>query len=144
MFSNSSKYFLIQIELEKQFFVYLRFYVPRKNFSLIWRCHHYQWRAAQFKPMLSAFSREGSLLRHTCCGTGPLFEVSSEGPPHLVASYDTWGCEGSILSWILTGSYSAKVLNKAIDFCIMHEYTLYFFSFIFWDKILDSVNGFAF
>jgi hypothetical protein len=33
---------------------YLRFYVPIKNFSLIWRRHHYQWRAAKFRPMLGA------------------------------------------------------------------------------------------
>jgi hypothetical protein len=33
---------------------YLRFYVPLKNFSLIWRRHHCQWRAAKFGPMLCA------------------------------------------------------------------------------------------
>jgi hypothetical protein len=36
--------------------LYLRFYVPLKNFSLIWKRHHCQWRAAKFKPMLGAQS----------------------------------------------------------------------------------------
>jgi hypothetical protein len=35
---------------------YLRFYVPLKNFSLIWRRHHCRWRAAKFRPMLGAQS----------------------------------------------------------------------------------------
>jgi hypothetical protein len=30
------------------------FYFPLKNFSLIWRRHHCQWRAAKFWPMLGA------------------------------------------------------------------------------------------
>jgi hypothetical protein len=33
---------------------YLRFYVPLKNFSLIWRRHHCRWRAANFRPVLGA------------------------------------------------------------------------------------------
>jgi hypothetical protein len=33
---------------------YLRFYVPLKNSSLIWRCHHSRWRAAKFSPMHGA------------------------------------------------------------------------------------------
>jgi hypothetical protein len=32
----------------------LRFYVPLKNFSLLWRRHHCRWRAAKFRPMLVA------------------------------------------------------------------------------------------
>jgi hypothetical protein len=32
------------------------FYVPLKNFSLIWRRHHYRRRAAKFRPMLGAQS----------------------------------------------------------------------------------------
>jgi hypothetical protein len=35
-------------------FFYLLFYVPLKNISLIWRRHHYWWRAAKFRPMLDA------------------------------------------------------------------------------------------
>jgi hypothetical protein len=33
---------------------YLRFYVPPKNFSLIWRRHHCRRRAAKFRPMFGA------------------------------------------------------------------------------------------
>jgi hypothetical protein len=33
------------------FIQYLLFYVPLKNFSLIWRRHHYRWRAAKYRPM---------------------------------------------------------------------------------------------
>jgi hypothetical protein len=33
---------------------YLRFYVPLKNISLIWRRHHCRWRAAKFRPMIGA------------------------------------------------------------------------------------------
>ena len=34
-------------------FVCLWFIVPLKNFSLIWRRHHYQWRAANFELCLA-------------------------------------------------------------------------------------------
>jgi hypothetical protein len=41
---------------------------------------------------LGPLSRWGFLSCHTCCDTGPrFFPVSSEGPLHLVASYDTRG-----------------------------------------------------
>jgi hypothetical protein len=33
---------------------YLWFYVPLKNFALIWRRHHCRWRTAKFRPMLGA------------------------------------------------------------------------------------------
>ena len=33
---------------------YLLFYVLLKNISLMWRRHHYQWRAAKFRSMLGA------------------------------------------------------------------------------------------
>jgi hypothetical protein len=33
---------------------FLRFYVPLKNISLIWRRHHYRRRATKFRPMLGA------------------------------------------------------------------------------------------
>jgi hypothetical protein len=32
----------------------LRFYVPLKNFSYIWRLHNCRWRATKFRPMLGA------------------------------------------------------------------------------------------
>jgi hypothetical protein len=41
---------------------------------------------------LGPLSRERSLSRHTYFDTGPrFFPVSSEGPPHSIASYDTHG-----------------------------------------------------
>jgi hypothetical protein len=73
---------------------YLQFYVPFKNFSLIWRRHHCQWRAAKFRPMLGAQGLWAGrdLYRATPAVTrDSVFPVSSEGPPHLVASYDTRG-----------------------------------------------------
>jgi hypothetical protein len=106
---------------------YLLIYVPLKNFSLIWRCHHYRWRAAKFRPL----SREGSLSCRTCSDTGPqIFQSQKDRPnfnrllrlrrerglsiltrilmgPHSVASYDMQGDAEKwepILSWILTGS----------------------------------------
>jgi hypothetical protein len=54
----------------------LGFYVPLKNISLIWRRHHYRWRAAKCSPYArrsGPLSREGSLSCHTCCDTGPRF-----------------------------------------------------------------------
>jgi hypothetical protein len=37
-------------------------------------------------------NRKGSLSCHNCCNTGPwFFPVSTEGPRHLVAFYDTQG-----------------------------------------------------
>jgi hypothetical protein len=40
-----------------------------------------------------------------------VFPVSSEGPPHSVASYATWGCGGpSILTRILTGVWKLWLL----------------------------------
>jgi hypothetical protein len=34
--------------------VYLLFYVPLENFCLIWRRHHYRWKAAKFRAILGA------------------------------------------------------------------------------------------
>jgi hypothetical protein len=54
---------------------YLLFSVPLKNVSLVWRRHHYRWRAAKFSSARCSgpLSREGSLSCHTCCDTGPRF-----------------------------------------------------------------------
>jgi hypothetical protein len=43
---------------------YLRFYVPLKNFSLIWRRHHCRWRAANFGlcSALRAFEQVGIFI----------------------------------------------------------------------------------
>jgi hypothetical protein len=73
---------------------YLVFYFPLKNISLIWRRHHYRWRAEKFRPMLGAQGLWAgrNLYRATPAVTWDLaFPVTSEGPPHLVAFYDTQG-----------------------------------------------------
>jgi hypothetical protein len=71
---------------------YLRCYVPIKNISLIWRHHHCRWKPPKFRPMLGA---QGlwvgmDLYRATPAVTRDLgFSISSKGPPHSVASFDT-------------------------------------------------------
>jgi hypothetical protein len=74
----------------------LRFYVLLKNFSLKWRRHHCRWtRPAKFRPMFGAQGLWAGrvfivpdLLWH---GTSVFLVSYSEGPPQLVASYDTRG-----------------------------------------------------
>jgi hypothetical protein len=97
---------------------YLRFYVPLKNFSLIWRRHHCRWRAANLRlcSALRALKQGGIfIVPHLLWQGASVFPVSSdwlidwlirvlrrfsniaatsrrsEGPPHLVTSYDTRG-----------------------------------------------------
>jgi hypothetical protein len=74
---------------------YLWFYVPLKNFSLILRRHHCWWRAAKFKPMLGAqglwAGRDLYRATPTVIRGLVFFPVSSEGPPHFVASDDAQG-----------------------------------------------------
>jgi hypothetical protein len=76
---------------------YLLFHVPLRNSSLIRRRHHYQWRAAKFRPMLGAqglWAGRDFLSSHTCCDTGPrFFSVSSIGPPHTVTSTTCMGMQ---------------------------------------------------
>jgi hypothetical protein len=85
---------------------YLLFYVPLKNFSLMWRRHHYRWRAAKFMPMLGA---QGlwpgkDLYRATPAETRGL---SFSGLIWRTAPFSrllrhTRGCRGPILTRILT------------------------------------------
>jgi hypothetical protein len=74
---------------------YLRFYVPLKNISLIWRRHHERWRAAKFRPIwsaLKAFEQGGFFtMPHLLWHGTSVFSVSSDGPPLSVASYNTQG-----------------------------------------------------
>jgi hypothetical protein len=69
---------------------YLLFYVTLKNFSPIWRRHHYRRRAAKFKPMLGAHVGI-FIVPHLLWHWTSVFPVSSEGPPHSVVSYDSHG-----------------------------------------------------
>jgi hypothetical protein len=108
----------------------LLFYVSLRNILLICRRHHYQWRAAKFRPILGAqghwtgkglyratpavtrglgFSGlirrtapSSCLLRHTRgCGGSVLTRILTG--PLSVAFYDTRGCGGPIQTRILTG-----------------------------------------
>jgi hypothetical protein len=79
---------------------YLRFYVPLKNLSLIWKRHHCRWRAAKSKFMFDACLSAGMDLY---CAT----PVSTHGFgfPSLIRKTApfTWGCGGFILTRVLTG-----------------------------------------
>jgi hypothetical protein len=65
--------------------LYLLLYVPQKIFSLKWGHNHHRRRAAEFRPMLSGIFIVSHLLQHRTS----VYQVSSEGPPHSFASYDT-------------------------------------------------------
>jgi hypothetical protein len=63
-------------------------------FIIIWRRHHCRWRDAKFSPMLGAqglCAGRVFIVPHLLWHGTSIFPVSSEGPPHSVASYDTWG-----------------------------------------------------
>jgi hypothetical protein len=69
---------------------YLLFYVPLKNISLIWRRHHCRGFGQCSAPR--TFEQGGTfILPHLKWHGASVFPVSSEGPPHSVASYDTQG-----------------------------------------------------
>jgi hypothetical protein len=86
---------------------YLQFYVPLKNFSLIWRRHQCRWRTAKFRPILGAQGRWAGrdLYRVTPAVTRDLdFSglIRKTGPFRRLLRH-TRGCGGSILTRILTG-----------------------------------------
>jgi hypothetical protein len=86
---------------------YLHFYVPLKNFSLIWRRHHCRWRAAKFRPMLGAQGvwAGRDLYRATPAvtrGVGFSGLIWRTAPFSRLLRH-TRGCGGSILTRILTG-----------------------------------------
>jgi hypothetical protein len=108
---------------------WLRFYVPLKNFSLIWRRHHYRWRAANFGSMLGAQGHwaERDLYRTTPAvsrdlgftylnrRTLPSSFTTYEGMWRIYSNLDPHGnpisrllrhtrrCGGPILTPVLTG-----------------------------------------
>jgi hypothetical protein len=96
----------------------LLFYVPLKNISIIWWCHHCRWRATKFRPMLGAqglwagrdlyratpaVTRDlgfSGLIRRTAPFTHLLRHTKGSGEsiltriitgPHSFSSYDTQG-----------------------------------------------------
>jgi hypothetical protein len=86
---------------------YLMFYVPLKNIPLIWRHHHYRWRAAKFRPMLGAqgLCTERDLYRATPAVTR---DLGFSGLIRRTAPFSrllrfTRGCRGAILTRIHTG-----------------------------------------
>jgi hypothetical protein len=86
---------------------YLVFYVPLKNISIIWRRHHCRWRAAKFRPMLSAQGLWAGrdLYRATptvTFGLGFSGLIRRTAPISCLLRH-AWGCGESILTRILTG-----------------------------------------
>jgi hypothetical protein len=73
---------------------YLLFYVPLKNFSLIWRLiiAGEGLQNLGLCSALRAFEQGGIfIVPHLLWHGTSVFPVSSEGPPQSVASYDTHG-----------------------------------------------------
>jgi hypothetical protein len=86
---------------------YLRFYVPLKIISLIWRRHHCRGRAAKFRPMLGAQGLWAGrdLYRATPAVTRDLgfCGLIRRTAPFSCLLQHTRGCGGSILTRIFTG-----------------------------------------
>jgi hypothetical protein len=86
---------------------YLEFYVPLKNFSLIWRRHQCRWRAAKCRSMLGAHGlwAERDLYRATPAVTGDLgfSGLIRRAAPFSRLLRHTRGYGGSILTRIFTG-----------------------------------------
>jgi hypothetical protein len=87
---------------------YLWFYIPLKNFSLIWRRHHCLWRATKFRPMLGAQGLWAGrdLYRATSAVT---WDLRFPGLIWRTAPFsrllrNTRGCGGTILMRILKGT----------------------------------------
>ena len=79
--SSNTRWHLSRIRL----FVCVEFIIPLENFSLIWRHHHYRWRAANLTCTRHSWplSSEGSLACHTFCDTGhPFIKVISKHSWH--------------------------------------------------------------
>jgi hypothetical protein len=86
----------------------LRFYVPLKSISLIWRRHHCRWRASNlglYARCSGPLSREGSLYRATPAVTRDLgfSGLIRRTAPMSRPLRHTRGCGGSILTRILSG-----------------------------------------
>jgi hypothetical protein len=84
--------------------------VPLKNFSLVWRRHHGQWRAAKFRPVLNAQGlwAERDLYRDT--GTR-FFRSHPKDHPIQSPLTTPMVMQGPNLTWILTGWLQNKGLS---------------------------------
>jgi hypothetical protein len=78
MFASNQSIVFIVIRLID----YLLFYTPLKIIPLIWRRHHYRWRAAKFRPILGALG--------LWTGGGARF-FRSHPKDRPIQSYDTQG-----------------------------------------------------
>jgi hypothetical protein len=109
---------------------YLRFYVPLKNFSLIWRRHHSRWRAAIFRPMLGAQGLWAGrdLYRATPAVTRDLgfSGLIWRTAPFSRLLRHTRGCGGSILTRILTGVYQLETVGFIPVTVLLHFHDRYF------------------
>jgi hypothetical protein len=89
---------------------YLRFYVPLKIFSLIWRRPHCRWRAKKLGlcSVLRVLEQGGvSIVPHLLWHGASVIPVSFEGPPPFNSLLRlAKGCGGRILTQILTGPHS--------------------------------------
>jgi hypothetical protein len=92
---------------------YLLFYVPLKNFSLIWKRHHYRWRTAKFWPMLSSQSLwVGRDLYHATPAVtrGLVFSgLIRRTTPFSHLLRHTRGCGEPILTRILMGLCTREI-----------------------------------
>jgi hypothetical protein len=101
---------------------YLRFYLPLKNFSLIWRRHHCRWRAAKFRPMLGAQGLWAG--RDLYCATPAVtqdlgfFGLIRRTAPFSRLLRHKRGCGGSILTRILTG-----IRKNRCFCCLIYTFT---------------------
>jgi hypothetical protein len=93
-------------------FIYVVFYIPLKNISLIWIRHHYRWGAAKFRPMLGT---QGGIF------IGPHLLLCISGLIWRTVPFNRLlrlarGCWGPILTWILTGNFIYEEMLKLDSF----------------------------
>jgi hypothetical protein len=98
---------------------FIRFHVPLKTFSLIWRHHHCRWRAAKFRPM---FDAQGLWAGRDLYRATPNVTRNLRYPglirrtaPFLRLIRHTWGCEGPILTRILNETVKNPVTSTFLS-----------------------------
>jgi hypothetical protein len=113
---------------------YLWFYVPLKNFSLIWRRHHYRWRAAKFRPILGAQGPWGGrdLYRATHAATRGLgfSGLIRRTTPFSRLLRHTRGCGEPILTRIPMGRLFGILQTSYLKNLLVVEFS--HFSSMFW------------
>jgi hypothetical protein len=112
----------------------LRFYILLKHFSLLWRRHHYRWRAAKFRPMLGAQDLWAArdLYRATPVVTR---DLDYSGLIRRTAPFSSLlrlirGCGGSILTRILTGTAKGGSQMMLLKSALYND-----------EKSVESVSG---